>query len=269
MQQLSDLIERIVVTSSLGALRMLLKEACFTFGYEKFAYTVRFPSGSIQGAPQHLVSCHDLSHGKILQEREASYLSINNWADELLKIYKDNGYLNLDPGLKHSWHTPTPLHYDETWIQQQMNCAPQEAAVKLGIFLSWFSYDFLDGFSVGIQGPRGEAATLSFSTDQLRNISPVSVRLATVLAQGILPYVHHRAMEFTQWPDFFQKTFHLTPREMESLRWASEGKTAWEIGEILNISERTAIAHLSNACAKLGANNRIQAVARAIAYKII
>jgi DNA-binding CsgD family transcriptional regulator len=52
----------------------------------------------------------------------------------------------------------------------------------------------------------------------------------------------------------------LTPRELHCLRWCKEGKTNWEIGEILKISEKTAEFHLRNAMRKLGAGNRITAV---------
>jgi DNA-binding CsgD family transcriptional regulator len=44
----------------------------------------------------------------------------------------------------------------------------------------------------------------------------------------------------------------LTPRELEALRWTMEGKTAWEVGAILGISERTAVLHVNNAMHKLG-----------------
>ncbi len=54
---------------------------------------------------------------------------------------------------------------------------------------------------------------------------------------------------------------HLTHREREVLAWASGGKTAWEIGRILNISHRTVEWHFGQACRKLGATNRSQAVA--------
>jgi len=40
-------------------------------------------------------------------------------------------------------------------------------------------------------------------------------------------------------------------------------KTGWKIGEILNISKRTADEHVRGICRKLGANNRTQAVALA------
>ena len=56
----------------------------------------------------------------------------------------------------------------------------------------------------------------------------------------------------------------LSPRERECLNWASHGKTAWEISEILGISEFTAVAHLNGAVRKLGALSRCHAVAEAI-----
>lgn len=57
-----------------------------------------------------------------------------------------------------------------------------------------------------------------------------------------------------------QEVVPLTFQERECLRWCKEGKTNWEIGEILSISEKTVEFHLSNGMRKLGANNRITAV---------
>jgi len=56
----------------------------------------------------------------------------------------------------------------------------------------------------------------------------------------------------------------LTSREIECLQWASCGKSEWEIGIILGISEHTAEKHLISARAKLGAANRVEAVAVAV-----
>jgi DNA-binding CsgD family transcriptional regulator len=56
------------------------------------------------------------------------------------------------------------------------------------------------------------------------------------------------------------KEMHLTVKELECLRWCKEGKTNWEIGEIMSTSEKTIEFHLSNAIRKLGACNRITAV---------
>lgn len=56
----------------------------------------------------------------------------------------------------------------------------------------------------------------------------------------------------------------LTARESEVLGWVANGKSAWEIGEILNITKRTVDEHVQTAVRKLGAANRTQAVAIAL-----
>lgn len=55
-------------------------------------------------------------------------------------------------------------------------------------------------------------------------------------------------------------SYGLTSKETLCLQWCKEGKTNWEIGEILSISEKTVEFHLGNAMRKLGVGNRISAV---------
>jgi len=61
----------------------------------------------------------------------------------------------------------------------------------------------------------------------------------------------------------------LLGREIECLRWAAVGKTKWETGECLGISERTVKFHLDQARHKLNCLNVTQAVAKALAIGII
>lgn len=61
----------------------------------------------------------------------------------------------------------------------------------------------------------------------------------------------------------------LTDREKEILSWLMEGKSSWDIGQILSISERTVKFHVNNICIKLNAVNRTHAVAKAILNKIL
>lgn len=61
----------------------------------------------------------------------------------------------------------------------------------------------------------------------------------------------------------------LTPRELECLRWTMDGKTAWEVGEVLGISERTAVLHLNNGMHKLDCTNKHQAVLKALRLGLI
>lgn len=61
----------------------------------------------------------------------------------------------------------------------------------------------------------------------------------------------------------------LSPREIECLTWAASGKTAEEIGMIIERSHETARFHLRNAIQKLNASNRTHAVAIACSRGVI
>ncbi|WP_411379017.1 response regulator transcription factor [Pseudomonas sp. MPB26] len=52
----------------------------------------------------------------------------------------------------------------------------------------------------------------------------------------------------------------LTPAERVILRWASEGKTVWEISQIRATTEATVKFHLRNIYCKLDVTNRVQAM---------
>jgi DNA-binding CsgD family transcriptional regulator len=51
----------------------------------------------------------------------------------------------------------------------------------------------------------------------------------------------------------------LSKREAECLAWVTEGKSDWDISEILSISQWTVHEHIERAKSKLGVRSRIQA----------
>jgi DNA-binding CsgD family transcriptional regulator len=61
----------------------------------------------------------------------------------------------------------------------------------------------------------------------------------------------------------------LSFREIECLRWRAVGKSDWETGQIMGISERTVKFHLENARAKLDAMNTTHAVSKALSLHLI
>jgi LuxR family quorum sensing-dependent transcriptional regulator len=83
----------------------------------------------------------------------------------------------------------------------------------------------------------------------------------STLLQEQVTSVREQAAVVTQIP--------LSKREREALQWAAEGKTEWEIGAILGLSEHTAEKFIRSARAKLHAGNRTHAVARAIRLGLI
>jgi DNA-binding CsgD family transcriptional regulator len=61
----------------------------------------------------------------------------------------------------------------------------------------------------------------------------------------------------------------LTPREIEVLHWTAEGKTAWEVGQILALSVDTVNFHFRNVTRKLGVKGKHMAHARAVALGLL
>jgi DNA-binding CsgD family transcriptional regulator len=57
---------------------------------------------------------------------------------------------------------------------------------------------------------------------------------------------------------------HLSPREIDVLKLAAAGKTAYESARILNLSARTINFHVQEAIRKLGVNNKVSAVIAAV-----
>ncbi|MDW9776437.1 hypothetical protein GOA89_32640 [Sinorhizobium meliloti] len=55
----------------------------------------------------------------------------------------------------------------------------------------------------------------------------------------------------------------LTAREKECICWVAKGKSSWDIGAILGISECTVDSHIKIAMKKLGTGNRMVAAKKA------
>jgi DNA-binding CsgD family transcriptional regulator len=82
-----------------------------------------------------------------------------------------------------------------------------------------------------------------------------------------------RAMEFlelfAQQNPVEQPMENLSSREIECLRWSAAGKSSEEIAIILDLSAHTVIGYLKSAMRKLDSVNRMQAIARALRYRLL
>lgn len=175
--------------------------------------------------------------------------------------YMEKGYIGIDPVVAHCRDHATPLVWtaDGPTGDRERRCPA-------------FFHDAADfGLKVGISAPvHGlgcqwgllSVAGSEEKTDRRTRLH----QLAGV--QLLATFTHEAGHRFATMPQA-DPNVHLTARELECLRWAAEGKTGWEIGRLLGISERTVVFHVENAAHKLGVFGRRQAVARAIALHLI
>ena len=129
-------------------------------------------------------------------------------------------------------------------------------------------YGLSAGFDVPTHAPDGAIMNFGFSRDSALPKDPdESVRVvaeAQLFSTFAFPTLA-RLLAHTMQVDFPK----LTPKELEVLRWSMEGKTAFEVGAILGMAERTANFHVQNICKKRGVFNKNSAIVKALELKLI
>lgn len=108
-----------------------------------------------------------------------------------------------------------------------------------------------DGIVVPRFGWNGALAGVSLGYEAL-DVPPRERRALALAARSLVDRV---PMDIPDVPD-------LTTRERECLSWVAEGKTDWEIGQILSISQTTVKFHVDTARRKLGAATRAEAAVK-------
>lgn len=176
-----------------------------------------------------------------------------------LEKYMQEGYSEIDPKVRHCKHKITPM----LWSKDHPIETNDEKVKEF--WTDSYDYGLTKGITIPIRGVRNGFGMLCTSFDpEIRHTNDILHTLPTL--QIMAPYIHETI------ENLVNKTIpipDLTNRELECLKWAVNGKTAWETAQILKITERTAIFHLQNSTKKLAANNKYHAISKAIAYGII
>lgn len=124
------------------------------------------------------------------------------------------------------------------------------------------------GWTVPIHDAVGRVAALSFTgaQDFAAFCHEIEAHRATLHVMAIYFHAHARKVLATQDR---ASTAHLTPRELQCLGWAAQGKSRTDIGQIMGVSPRTIKFHLENAQRKLNVAHTTQAVLRAALLGLI
>jgi LuxR family quorum-sensing system transcriptional regulator CciR len=122
-----------------------------------------------------------------------------------------------------------------------------------------------DGVSVPINGVGGRLAVVSFAASSKGADAATNLRRLTILATQF----HVAYSDLANGAALDVDLVHLSSRERDCLSWIAQGKSSWDIGAILGISENTVNFHIKSAMSKLNTSNRTFAVVRAIQRGLI
>ncbi len=236
--RIAEFIERSNRATTPAGLFALLEQAADDEGFDFLAY-------ALFGASQNLRLSADSKSPSLMF----------NYPQDWVKHYFDNSYHKVDPVLRLAQETAYPYLWDELHLHFKLNpCERKLMDEACEVSLS-------AGISVPLHGPHGKLALLSFAKScPVIEATNQRCRLHAIATQFDLAYTdltpHARPAATT--------AISLTRREKECLQWVAQGKSSWDIGVILGISELTATFHIKNAMRKLGTNSRIAAIVRAI-----
>jgi DNA-binding CsgD family transcriptional regulator len=190
----------------------------------------------------------------------SDFMLIDNAPESFHEAFHNVAGMRRDPVMQHCRQQSVPI----IWDQQTYT---REGAGELWEEQARFGY--CTGIAMALHLPQGRHFAFGVERDQ--PLPEDRVELTRIVADLQLFAVHalDAALRVLAPVSAISAAPALTPRELEVLHWTMEGKTAWEVGAILGISERTAVLHVNNAMHKLGCTSKHQAVLKALRLGLI
>lgn len=234
-----DFLEDLAQGTDARSLWTALSKASGRLGFSRLAY-VEFPKPSTAQQP----------------------LLLSSYPEAWQQCYTDNRYYTIDPVIAETAGSILPFEWGDADYRKGLSPdrkALFEEAAEFGIRI---------GFTVPVRGTQGQVAGLTYaSADRdasFRRCIRQHGHLLHVMAIHFHAHVQLKA-QTTAWT----QSYRLSPRERECLLWSAQGKTRWEIAQILSITPRTVTFHLENAKRKIGVFSICKAVAIAIEDRVI
>jgi LuxR family transcriptional activator of bioluminescence operon len=231
MKKIIDAISLISSVNNIEEIGNILQKITLEFDMEYFLLGIATPSS--------------LTRTNIVIE--------DNFPKKWRDYYDSNSLAKIDPVVSYCLKKHTPI----IWSEFSKNNFSLE---ELHLFKKAKKYGLAYGFSIPIHGSGNQFGMLSMVSSSNKTMNELLE--SQVMAQSLIPVIQ----------DTFNRLFRpidtkkpkLTPREVECLQWASEGKSGWDMSQIMGCSERTILFHMNNVRDKLNTNNRTQSIAKAI-----
>ena len=216
----------------------LLKDICTLFGWTHATY---FGTGLV---------------GENIGEEFILTTYDNAWVER----YNSQEYKYIDPILLMGTQSLLPLDWSIIPGNDERLKLFFGEARELGVEQS--------GLTIAVRGLLGDSSLFSINSNETGRAW--ELRKAEILSDlTYFAHLFHDIVLRRHTTEMYDARPRLTRREQEVLRWAANGKTAWETARILKLSEKTVSFYLSNVTAKLNVATKTQAVARAISERLL
>ncbi len=187
-------------------------------------------------------------------------IPISTYPKEWCDRYLENMYYSFDPVIQEARENNLPFE----WGNQQYRSKLSKTQKKF--FNEASEFGVVGGLTFPMHGVQNQLSSMSIAWSENRELDLYEKNMLQLAAM----HFHVRQVEIIRRDlGAHVGNARLSPRETECLTWAANGKSAWEIGAILSLSEHTVREYLGNAMRKLECANREQAVVTAVMRGLI
>jgi DNA-binding CsgD family transcriptional regulator len=180
-----------------------------------------------------------------------------SYPDEWLYLYWQNGYAEVDPVFRAASRSPGTQIWKRTY--QQATSSEERDFIETAR-----GFGLADGITTSsVDQTCGLATFYSFAGGE-----GLDAERYAQLVEYLGHHLHLALMRTAKKhaPATENCVKELSPREVTILNWIKNGKTNWEVGQILGVTERTVRFHLASIFSKLDVTSRSQAVAAAMEH---
>ena len=186
----------------------------------------------------------------------AEFLAVDNTPAAYFEFYSTLEYNRRDPVMQHCKTSGRPIVWDQsTYLKSGHEDLWEEQA----------SYGYCTGIAMALHMPKGRHFMIGVDRDQALPRDQQTLSLLVADLQLFTVYAQEAAARVIVPPalKIEDSDAGLTPLELEILRWTLDGKTAWEVGKTLSISEAVAVSQAISAMHKLHCVTKLQAALKA------
>jgi len=190
-------------------------------------------------------------------KQKAGHAILSNFPDDWMEHYEESGYVSIDPVIMQVHRTASAFTWHDlinsrflSRKQKKILRESEEAGLN-------------EGIGIPLYGPGGELAGVGLAgSEKGQDVDKNTLsKLQLITSQFHLAYCGLSSNEGRTFEHDFPK---ITDTECEVIKWSAIGKSAYDVGIILNISEETVKWHLKNIYEKLDANSKTLAITKAI-----
>lgn len=220
-----------VKVNTVNDLEAVCRDHCHKLGFDSFVYALRIPENF----------------------SDSRLIVVNGYPAAWVDRYFEKAYYQCDPVMAYCAKNILPVIWEDIVLNQNQPEYHMMQDAKM--------FGLKSGVSMPIHSARGEFGILSFAAnDDTCTAREITLRSLPII-QVLAGHIHEALRRISGLHD--EGLRPLSKRERECLKWAADGKSAWEIAHILHISERTVNFHLNNTMQKLEVCSRQHAVAKA------